>query len=104
MGGELTLVVTGGAGFVGGHLVRRLVGEYPEARVVSVDDYSVGTRANHVDDPRVTYLDASTVDIRKAWADAGLPDPGMVFHLGEYSRIVQSFEDIDVCWESNLHG
>jgi UDP-glucose 4-epimerase len=28
----------------------------------------------------------------------------MVFHLGEYSRIPQSFEDIDLTWEFNLHG
>lgn len=102
--GLRSLVVTGGAGFVGAHLVRRLLAEYPDARVVSVDDYSTGTVANHVDDPRVTYLEASTVNLPEVWAAEGLPDPEMVFHLGEYSRIVQSFEDIDACWESNLRG
>jgi UDP-glucose 4-epimerase len=97
-------LVTGGAGFVGSHLVRRLLREEPDVRVVSLDNYFTGLRTNEVDDPRVTYLDASTVDIAKAWVGADLPNPAVVFHLGEYSRIVQSFDEIDLAWEFNLHG
>lgn len=97
-------LVTGGAGFVGSHLVRRLLREHPEARVVSLDNYFTGLRANEVDDPRATYLEASTVDIAKTWAGADLPTPSVVFHMGEYSRIVQSFDEADLTWEFNLHG
>ena len=99
-----TFLVTGGAGFVGSHLVRRLLRDHPDASVVSLDNYFTGTPANHVDDPRATYLHASTVDIAKAWANAGLPAPSIVFHMGEYSRIVQSFDELDVTWEFNVHG
>jgi UDP-glucose 4-epimerase len=72
--------------------------------VVSVDNYFTGTEANHVADPRAIYIHASTVDLAKAWANGGFPSPSIVFHLGEYSRIPQSFEDIDITWEYNLHG
>jgi UDP-glucose 4-epimerase len=97
-------LVTGGAGFVGSHLVRRLLRDNPAALVVSVDNYFTGTEDNHVDDPRAIYVHASTVDIAKAWANSGLAAPSYVYHLGEYSRIPQSFEDIDITWEYNLHG
>ncbi|GLY08620.1 NAD dependent epimerase/dehydratase [Actinoplanes sp. NBRC 101535] len=99
-----TLLVTGGAGFVGAALVKALLTEFPDAAVVSLDNYFTGTPANHVNDPRVTYLDGSTVDIAKIWADHGLGAPEIVFHLGEYSRIVQSFEDHDLTWDFNLLG
>ncbi len=32
-----TIIVTGGAGFIGSHLVKRLVKRYPETRIVNVD-------------------------------------------------------------------
>ncbi len=101
---DQTFLVTGGAGFVGSSLIRRILLDHPGAQVVSVDNYFTGTEANHVADPRAIYIHASTVDIAKVWANAGLPAPSIVFHLGEYSRIPQSFEDIDMTWEFNLHG
>jgi UDP-glucose 4-epimerase len=100
----MIILVTGGAGFVGSNVIRRLLVEHPDARVVSLDNYFTGSEANHVDDPRAIYLHASTVDIAKAWANEGLDSPSVVYHMGEYSRIPQSFEDIDITWEYNLHG
>jgi UDP-glucose 4-epimerase len=76
------LAVTGGAGFVGSHLIRRLLSEYPEATIVSIDNYLSGTPANHVDSPRAIYLTASTVEINDIWDQHGLPAPSAVLHLG----------------------
>jgi UDP-glucose 4-epimerase len=101
---DSTLLVTGGAGFVGGQLIQRLLAEYPDAAIVSLDNYFTGTPENHADDARVTYIEASTLDINKVWRDRGLPAPRIVYHMGEYSRIVRSFEEHDLTWEFNLRG
>lgn len=97
-------LVTGGAGFVGTHLIRALLDRYPDLRVVSLDNYFTGTTDNHVDDPRATYLTGSTVDVHKIWQNHGLGRPDVVFHLGEYSRIVASFSDFEETWEFNTRG
>lgn len=91
------VLVTGGAGFVGSHLCERLVamGGY---EVYSLDNYFTGSEANHV--AGVTYIRGETKDI------ATLVDfmPDMVYHLGEYSRVEQSFDDIEKVWAYNKDG
>ena len=92
-------LVTGGAGFVGSALIRDLV--RVSERVISLDSYESGSVANHV--PGVTYLRGSTA----AWdAHQELVDfaPTHVFHFGEFSRIVPSFDDPELVLESNLTG
>lgn len=97
-------LVTGGAGFVGSHLIHRLLEQFPAARIISVDNYFTGSVENHVDDERVEYITASCLDINRLWDRRRLPSPDVTFHLGEYSRIVQSFADFDDVWEFNIRG
>ena len=91
------ILVTGGAGFVGSHLCERLAQDNNN-EVYSLDNYFTGSEANHV--PNVTYIKGNTKDI------ATLVDfnPDMVYHLGEYSRVEQSFGDIEKVWEYNKDG
>ena len=91
------ILVTGGAGFVGGHLCERLSKD-ENNEVYSLDNYFTGSEANHVDN--VTYINGSTRDINK------LIDfkPEMIYHLGEYSRVEQSFDDIEKVLEYNKEG
>lgn len=91
------ILVTGGAGFVGSNLCERL-GQDPCNQVVSLDNYFTGSEANHV--PNVTYIRGSTLDIEQ------LVDftPDYIYHLGEYSRVEQSFDDVEKVWEFNKQG
>jgi UDP-glucose 4-epimerase len=97
-------LVTGGAGFVGTHLIRGLLAAEPAARVVSLDNYFTGHKENHVDDSRVTYLTGDTTDVKEIWTAESLPRPAVVYHMGEYARIVQSFDEFDRTWEYNTRG
>lgn len=91
------ILVTGGAGFVGSHLCERLAQD-PNNQVVSLDNYFTGSEANHL--PGVTYIRGSTAQIDE------LIDfiPDYIYHLGEYSRVEQSFDDIEKVWEFNKQG
>lgn len=91
------ILVTGGAGFVGSHLCERL-SKNPNYEVYSLDNYFTGSEANHV--PNVTYIKGDTVEI----SNLVTFNPDMVYHLGEYSRVEQSFEDIEKVWRYNKDG
>lgn len=91
------ILVTGGAGFVGSHLCERLA-QKQNYEVYSLDNYFTGSESNHVDN--VTYIKGDTKDI----AELVKFDPDMVYHLGEYSRVEQSFDDIEKVWEFNKDG
>jgi len=91
------ILVTGGAGFVGSHLCERL-SKNPNYEVYSLDNYFTGSERNHVSN--VTYIKGSTVDISTIITFS----PTMVYHLGEYSRVEQSFDDIEKVWSYNKDG
>lgn len=93
----MKILVTGGAGFVGSHLCERLA-QNQENEVYSLDNYFTGSESNHV--PNVIYLKGSTVDIEKIVKFK----PDLIYHLGEYSRVEQSFDDIEVVLEYNIKG
>ena len=89
-------LITGGAGFVGSHLCERLLQNNYE--VVSLDNYFTGSDNNHING--VKYIKGSTKDIDKL-IDF---EPDFLYHLGEYSRVEQSFEDIEIVYEYNKIG
>jgi UDP-glucose 4-epimerase len=91
------ILVTGGAGFVGSNLCERLA-QNCNNDVYSLDNYFTGSKDNHV--PGVTYIEGSTEHISELIDFS----PYMVYHLGEYSRVEQSFDDIKKVWEYNKNG
>jgi len=91
------ILVTGGAGFVGSHLCERLAKD-ENNEVYSLDNYFTGSKKNHVEN--VTYVKGDTKNISKLISFT----PDMVYHLGEYSRVEQSFDDIEKVWEYNKDG
>jgi UDP-glucose 4-epimerase len=89
------ILVIGGAGYIGSHLCERLKGE-----IISLDSYFTGTRENHIEG--VNYNKGRTEDIDLWGGYVGKPD--IIYHLGEYSRVLTSFEDIEQVVESNYIG
>jgi len=95
------IVVTGGAGFVGTNLISLLL-KKTKYKIISIDNYSSGTRKNHIKNKRVTYIKNDTRNISKI-----LNQPKSIntlFHFGEFARIYQSFIKMNECINSNSIG
>lgn len=88
-----TIVVTGGAGFIGSHLCEAL--QKAGHRVISLDNYFTGSKENHV--PGVEYREGHTKDIATIIPES----PDLIYHLGEYSRVEISLSEPDKVWGFN---
>lgn len=92
-----TILVTGGAGFIGSHLCERLAQD-KNNRVISLDNYFTGSKDNHVEG--VEYREGHTKDIEEHVPET----PDIIYHLGEYSRVAKSTEEPKVVWGLNMDG
>ncbi|MEK6744521.1 MAG: NAD-dependent epimerase/dehydratase family protein [Nitrospirota bacterium] len=83
-----TILITGGAGFIGSHLGDALIGQ--GAKVVVIDDLSSGVREN---------VNGAAVFYELNVADAGIKDifakeqPEIVYHLASNTNVPRSIED-----------
>ena len=95
------IVITGGAGFVGTNLINLFL-KKTKYKIISVDNYSSGSRKNHIKNKRVKYIRGDTKNIAQI-----LKSPksiNSIFHFGEFSRIYQSFLQMNECINSNSVG
>jgi len=96
-----TILVTGGAGFVGSNLIKLLLSK-TKLKIISLDNYSSGNKKNHVKNGRVNYINGDTKNIKKI-----IKKPKKIhtiFHFGEFARIYQSFLHMNECLDSNTIG
>ena len=56
------VVITGGAGFVGTNLINLFL-KKTNFKIISIDNYSSGTKKNHIRNNRVKYIRADTRNI-----------------------------------------
>jgi UDP-glucose 4-epimerase len=91
------ILVTGGCGFVGTNLVKQLHKE--NNNVIVIDNYFAGKHENEIEG--VTYINDHTKNI----FNIDLPfQPDLVFHLGEYSKITPSYNEINTVFDLNILG
>ena len=95
------IIVTGGAGFVGSNLISYFI-EKTNYRIISLDNYSSGSKKNHLANSRIKYLKGDTKDIEKYVKNPN--SINSIFHFGEFARIYQSFKNFDECYKSNSIG
>tara|TARA_X000001036_G_scaffold65457_1_gene56198 strand:+ start:293 stop:1177 length:885 start_codon:yes stop_codon:yes gene_type:complete len=99
--GSKKILVTGGAGFVGTNLIIYLL-KKTKYKIISLDNYSSGNKKNHLKNSRVKYINGNTSNITNL-----IKNPKKihsVFHFGEFSRIYQSFLNMNECINSNSVG
>jgi len=96
------ILITGGAGFIGSNLIKFFL-QKTHFEIISLDNYSTGSKKNHIDSPRIKYLKGENQDINKL-LNKYKSHIHTIFHFGEFSRIYQSFINYDKCIRSNLKG
>ena len=98
------IVVTGGAGFIGSHLVDRLLADV-RAEIVVLDNLSSGRLAHlarYRSEPRLRFVDADTRN--QGAVSAALRGADIVYHLAARPCGVGANEDIDSLFTTNVVG
>ena len=95
------ILVTGGAGFVGTNLIKLLL-KKTNLKIISLDNYSSGSKKNHIKNKRVKYIKGETKNISKLIAKPN--QINSLFHFGEFARIYQSFLKMNQCIDANTVG
>tara|TARA_Y100000389_G_scaffold7667_1_gene7363 strand:- start:30 stop:494 length:465 start_codon:yes stop_codon:yes gene_type:complete len=96
------LVVTGGAGFVGSNLISFLL-KKTKYKLISLDNYSSGSKKNHIINKRIKYFKCHTKEVNQILSRFK-SKINAIFHFGEFSRIYQSFNNMNECIQSNTIG
>ena len=95
------ILVTGGAGFVGSNLIRLFL-EKTKFKIISIDNYSTGSKKNHIKNSKVKYIKGEAKNISQIIKNP--KDIISIFHFGEFARIYQSFLKMNECIDSNSIG
>ena len=103
-------LVTGGAGFIGTNLIKRLLKDGHQ--VIAVDNYSTGFRDNQQDGCHYYYENVSNKyfwclsdkDQCEVTCDHEIEEPDVIFHLAALARIQPSFKNPQEVFEVNTLG
>ena len=96
------IVVTGGVGFIGSNLIKYLINK-TKFNIISLDNYSTGSKKNEIKNKRIKYIKSNTKSISKN-LNLYKKNIHSLFHFGEFSRIYQSFLKMNTCIDSNTIG
>ena len=96
------IIVTGGAGFIGSNLIKYLL-KKTNLKIISLDNYSTGSKKNHVNHKNIKYIKGDNINISKILRPYKKKIK-TIFHFGEFSRIYQSFLNTKECLNSNIYN
>ena len=105
---ERTILITGGAGFIGSHVVRRFVTKYPHYRIINLDALTYAGNLENLRDvenaPNYTFVKADICDaeaVAKVFTDHAIDG---VVHLAAESHVDRSITDPLSFVRTNVFG
>jgi len=93
------ILVTGGAGFIGFHLTKKLL--EAGAEVTVYDNMSNGKPDNVKDNPKAKFVKGDILDVKKL---GGLPTFDLIYHLAAQVVVPYSMENPTMDFENNARG
>ena len=103
-----TVIITGGAGFIGGNCVHYWLAEHPEDRVICLDKLTyagnLSTLAPVMDNPRFHFVRADIGDRQAVAALFEEEHPDIVINFAAESHVDRSIEDPEIFLRTNIIG
>ena len=104
----MTIIVTGGAGFIGSNYIFYLLEKYPEDRIVCLDKLTyagnLSTLKSVMDNPRFRFVKADICDREAVFALFEEEHPDVVVNFAAESHVDRSIEDPGVFLQTNIIG
>jgi UDP-glucose 4-epimerase len=91
------ILVTGGAGFIGTNLIKRLLKE--KYQIVSIDNYNTGLKSNHQEGVQYIDFDIRNINDYSSWGTFDI-----VYHLAAVARIYPSFKKPEDYFTTNANA
>lgn len=103
-----TILITGGAGFIGSHLVRLMVNKYPEYHIVNLDKLTYAGNLTNLKDiekmPNYTFVKADICDFERMKEIFQQYNVEGIIHLAAESHVDRSIKDPFAFAQTNVMG
>ena len=108
MSNERTILITGGAGFIGSHVVRRFVNKYPHYRIINLDALTYAGNLENLRDvenaSNYTFVKCDIRDAEGLTKVFAVHEPDGVIHLAAESHVDRSISDPMALLATNVIG